>query len=229
LLALNEQLGIRAIKIGEEAVVNLKAFTITGKSGQDLHTARNRLTKLGHQISLHEPPLTPGLLDELKLVSDERLGRMKSSEKKLSVGWFEQAYVMKTPLAVVRTADGRISAFANLVAATAAKAIAIDLRRQRADMMDGTLDFCLFLDFNTAKIRAMNAFISVSRHFRASANGPHWPGMERVLHDLDEHLNNFYNFKGLHAYKEKFKPTWEPRYLVFEVVGLFWTALIVNL
>lgn len=86
---------------------------------------------------------------------------------------------MKTPLAVVRTADGRISAFANLVAATAAKAIAIDLRRQRADMMDGTLDFCLFLDFNTAKIRAMNAFISVSRHFRASANGPHWPGMER--------------------------------------------------
>jgi lysylphosphatidylglycerol synthetase-like protein (DUF2156 family) len=32
LLALDEQLGFRAIKIGEEAVVNLKAFTITGKS-----------------------------------------------------------------------------------------------------------------------------------------------------------------------------------------------------
>ncbi|MFN9943566.1 MAG: hypothetical protein ACK56I_29245, partial [bacterium] len=71
---------------------------------------------------------------------------------------------------MVRTADGRISAFANLVAATAAKAIAIDLRRQRADMKDGTLDFCLFLDFNTAKIRAMNAVISVSRLLRRSTS-----------------------------------------------------------
>ncbi|RCJ28188.1 hypothetical protein A6S26_11655 [Nostoc sp. ATCC 43529] len=30
-----------------------------------------------------------------------------------------------------------------------------------------------------------------------------------------EHLNRFYNFQGLHAYKEKFRPHWEPRYLVY--------------
>ena len=27
------------------------------------------------------------------------------------------------------------------------------------------------------------------------------------------HGENFYNFKGLHNYKNKFKPVWEPRYL----------------
>jgi phosphatidylglycerol lysyltransferase len=39
--------------------------------------------------------------------------------------------------------------------------------------------------------------------------------LERVLHYLYEHLNRFYNFQGLHAYKEKFRPRWEPRYLVY--------------
>ena len=41
------------------------------------------------------------------------------------------------------------------------------------------------------------------------------PRLERVLRYLYEHLNQFYNFKGLHAYKEKFRPHWQPRYLVY--------------
>jgi phosphatidylglycerol lysyltransferase len=28
-------------------------------------------------------------------------------------------------------------------------------------------------------------------------------------------LSRFYNFKGLYQFKEKFRPRWEPRYLVF--------------
>jgi phosphatidylglycerol lysyltransferase len=30
---------------------------------------------------------------------------------------------------------------------------------------------------------------------------------------LFKHAENFYNFQGLRAYKEKFDPVWEPRYL----------------
>ena len=29
-----------------------------------------------------------------------------------------------------------------------------------------------------------------------------------------EHLNQFYNFQGLHTFKEKFHPRWQPRYLI---------------
>ncbi|MGB3768532.1 MAG: lysylphosphatidylglycerol synthase domain-containing protein, partial [Phormidesmis sp.] len=32
---------------------------------------------------------------------------------------------------------------------------------------------------------------------------------------LYEHLNQFYNFQGLRAYKDKFHPEWEPRYMVY--------------
>ncbi|ODG98856.1 hypothetical protein A4S05_00495 [Nostoc sp. KVJ20] len=39
--------------------------------------------------------------------------------------------------------------------------------------------------------------------------------LEKILHYLYEHLNHFYNFKGLHTYKDKFHPHWEARYLVY--------------
>ena len=44
---------------------------------------------------------------------------------------------------------------------------------------------------------------------------PRDPALERLLHFVYNYANQFYNFKGLHSYKEKFKPTWEPRYLIF--------------
>jgi phosphatidylglycerol lysyltransferase len=41
------------------------------------------------------------------------------------------------------------------------------------------------------------------------------PRTERALHYLYENVGRLYNFKGLHAYKEKFHPNWEPRYLIY--------------
>ena len=38
---------------------------------------------------------------------------------------------------------------------------------------------------------------------------------ERALRYIYENVNRFYNFKGLHAFKEKFHPNWSPRYLVY--------------
>jgi len=41
------------------------------------------------------------------------------------------------------------------------------------------------------------------------------PRLEKTLRYLYQHLNHFYNFQGLHNFKEKFHPHWEPRYLIY--------------
>ena len=44
----------------------------------------------------------------------------------------------------------------------------------------------------------------------ARALAPRWHKLGGLLYRHGEH---FYNFRGLRAYKEKFDPVWEPRYL----------------
>lgn len=219
LLPLYERLGFRAIQIGEEAVVDLVSFTISGKSGQDLRTARNKLTKQGHVVIIHQPPLPHSLLQELKEVSDEWLDMMKGSEKKFSVGWFDEGYLAETPVAVVRSSDGNVSAFANLVSTSTTKGITIDLMRHRADMLHGTMDFLFIELFQYCKKQGYERFYLGLSALSGVGETPNSARMEKVIHYLYEHLNQFYNFKGLHAYKQKFRPQWEPRYLVFPGYG----------
>ena len=39
------------------------------------------------------------------------------------------------------------------------------------------------------------------------------------MHYVFEHINRFYNFKGLHSYKDKYGPVWSPRYLIYPNVA----------
>ncbi|WP_242041420.1 phosphatidylglycerol lysyltransferase domain-containing protein [Leptolyngbya sp. FACHB-261] len=66
-LDLYRELGFQTLQIGEEAVVNLKEFTLEGKAGKGLRTPLNRLKKLGHEIKFHEPPISDALLSRLSL------------------------------------------------------------------------------------------------------------------------------------------------------------------
>ena len=42
------------------------------------------------------------------------------------------------------------------------------------------------------------------------------PVWDRIGSTLFEHGERFYNFKGLRAFKAKFHPKWEPRYLAVQ-------------
>ncbi|MFN9629279.1 MAG: phosphatidylglycerol lysyltransferase domain-containing protein [Cyanobacteriota bacterium] len=219
LLELYESLGFRALKIGEEAIVDLKQFSTSGKAGQDLRAARNKLGKLGHHISFHQPPLDAALMAELRLVSEDWLRMKKGSEKRFSVGWFEEAYVRDSEVVVIRSPEGMLVAFANLLSTTNLRELTIDMMRHRADMPHGTMDFLFTALLEEGQRRGFEQFSLGLSALSGVGEGTRSGRMEQAIHYLYEHLNQFYNFKGLHAYKEKFHPRWEPRYLLFPSYG----------
>lgn len=214
-LELYHSLGFHSVQIGVEAIVDLHKFTLKGKANQNLRTAINRLTKAGYKINFYDPPLSDELVRQLKAVSDEWLRQVSGAEKRFSVGWFYDDYVRETRVAAVQTAEGQISAFANLVSGYQANRVAVDLMRRRTEVENGTIEFLfasMLQHFQDLGYEGFNLGLSALSGVGQTQKSPR---LERVLYYLYEHLNQFYNFKGLHSFKEKFNPHWEPRYLVY--------------
>lgn len=207
-------LGFRVLQIGKSPIVNLSNFTLKGKANQNLRTAINRLTKVGHQIKFYEPPLSVELMQQMKAVSDEWLRMMQGAEKKFSVGWFNESYLRETRVVAIHTPDGQVSAFANIIS-TGDKAIGVDLMRRRAEVENGTME-CLFASmlqhFQELGYEQFDLGLSALSGVGEAEKSPK---LEKVSLYLAEHLSKFYNFKGLHSFKDKFGPQWEPRYLVY--------------
>jgi phosphatidylglycerol lysyltransferase len=211
--------GFNVLCIGQEAIVDLRKFTLEGKPAKDLRYSYNRFSRLGYQAQVHEPPLPDGLLAELRSVSDEWLTTMHGSEKRFSLGWFENDYIRSSFVLAVHTPDGPISAFVNINEEYQRNEAAVDLMRHRRDAESGTMDYLFASLFLWARSKGYDTFNLGLSSLSGIGEKPDDPGMERALHYIYEHINQFYNFKGLHAFKEKFHPVWSPRYLIYPTPG----------
>ncbi|MEA5580425.1 phosphatidylglycerol lysyltransferase domain-containing protein [Nodularia harveyana UHCC-0300] len=214
-LDIYKSLGYHTVQIGEEAIIDLHNFTLQGKANQNLRNALNRLNKSGHQVKFYQPPIANELLKELKSVSDEWLKMMQGAEKKFSVGWFDNSYLRECKIIAVYSPQGTISAFANVISEYQKNEITIDLMRRHTEIEKGTMEFLfisMFQHFQQMKYDSFNLGLSA---LSGVGETPDSPRLEKGLKYLYEHLNKFYNFKGLHTFKDKFSPRWEPRYLVY--------------
>lgn len=214
-LELYQSLGFHVVQIGEEAIVDLQTFTLEGKAGKNLRTAMNKLTKAGHKIEFYQPPIANELLRDLRAVSDEWLQMMHGSEKKFSLGWFNDEYLRECEIALVRTPNGEISAFANIIPEYQRNDATIDLMRRRLEIEHGTMDFLFVSLFQHFKQRGYDGFNLGLSALSGVGTTERPPRLEQALHYLYRHLNQLYNFEGLHAYKDKFHPRWESRYLIY--------------
>ena len=214
-LSYYREMGWRWIQIGEEAIVDLSKFHLKGKSNQSLRTAVNRLTKTGHRFVVYEPPNSAELIAELKPVSDEWLKQKNGSEKQFSIAWFDRDYLQNYKIAVVYDANDRIVAFSNLLSGYNKKEVTIDLMRYRADVENGTMEFLfvsLLQHFKSEHYETLSFSLSPLAGVGTTTASP---AIEKGLRRFVKYLNRFYNFNGLHQFKHKFQPNWEPRYLVF--------------
>ncbi|MCA1953920.1 MAG: flippase-like domain-containing protein [Anaerolinea sp.] len=207
--------GFDALCLGHEGIVNLKTFSLEGKDGKPLRPPFNKLKKAGYTFILHQPPISDELLSELRAISDEWLTMMHGSEKRFSLGWFEDEYIRNSPIAAVHAPEGWVAAFANIVPEYQRNEVTIDLMRRRRELENGTMEFMFVSLFEWAKQQGYDTFNLGLSALSGVGEHPDDPAIERVMHFIYEHVNQFYNFKGLHAFKEKFHPQWSPRYLIY--------------
>lgn len=211
-LALYADAGLMAYKLGEEARVPLADFSLQGAKRAGLRQAINRAEREGLVFEVLPAAAVAACLPELSAVSDAWLAHHEVREKRFSLGAFEPAYVCANPVAVMRR-QGRILAFASLLLTDLKDEASIDLMRFLPDAPNGVMEALLLrlmLHFQAGGYAYFNLGMAPLSGLSASEAAPVW---HRVGRAVFEHGERYYNFSGLRAFKAKFLPEWQPRYL----------------
>ena len=209
------QLGFQTICIGQEGIVDLSSFTLEGHANKDLRYAYNRMLKLGFTTEIYQPPLDQELVQELHEISDEWLTLVHGTEKRFSVGWFDDGYVRSSPVMVIRSPQGILTAFANVLPEYRRNESSVDMMRHRPESEYGMMDFMLVSLILWAKDQGFLTFNLGLSALSGIGGSSEDPVILKALKYIYEYVDQFYNFTGLHHFKDKFHPIWSSRYLVF--------------
>jgi phosphatidylglycerol lysyltransferase len=212
-LPLYLDLGLQALKLGEEARVPLEDFTLEGPARAELRQERRRAERAGASFEVVPRERVPELLPQLDRISAAWLADKATSEKGFSVGSYSHDYMRRFPIALVRC-EGFPVAFANLWCGAHRHELSVDLMRFGSDAPRGSMDF-LFIELMLwGRLQGYRWFNLGMAPLAGLEKHPLAPVWHRVGNFLFEHGEHFYNFEGLRRYKSKFEPTWRPRYLM---------------
>lgn len=211
-LPLAVELGLSVQKIGETAIVPLSDLSLEGSDRSRMRQVYNRAGRDGLSFEVLAPEDVPAHMDRLHDVSDAWLDAHGGAEKGFSLGRFDPGYIANFPVAEARL-NGEIVAFATLWPGAGKQEIAIDLMRFSAEAPRAVMDYLFISTMLWAKGEGYQRFDLGMAPLAGLEAHRLAPAMTRIGAFLFEHANAIYGFEGLRAYKDKFRPAWEPLYL----------------
>jgi phosphatidylglycerol lysyltransferase len=206
-------MGLMPLKLGEYATVPLREFSLEGSHRKAMRYVLARGEREGLQLEIIPSAGVPALIEEFRTISEAWLAHKNTREKRFSLGAFSSRYLANFDVAVLRH-RGRAVAFANLLTTGSREEAAIDLMRHAPDAPEDTMMFLLLkliLHFKADGFAGFCLGVAPLSGMEKHPLAPLWHRFGHLLYNRGEH---FYNFHGLRAFKEKFDPVWEPRYLV---------------
>ncbi len=205
-------LGLSLIKLGQQALIPLASFGLEGKKRQNFRSAINKYQREGFSFEIISSVDVEPLIPKLRRISDAWLEEKNASEKRFSMGFFNEEYLQHCKLAVVKK-DGEIYAFCNLWTLDNHREISLDLMRYLPGTPNGIMEY---LSISLAMWAKEQGFVYFSlgmaplSGLEDHALAPLWHKVGNTIFKLG---GNFYNFEGVFFYKDKFNPEWNPVYL----------------
>ncbi len=206
--------GLSFVKLGEEARVDLAAFTLEGHAGKKNRQALRRLEREQATFRVIAAGDVPAAMERLRAVSDDWLAHRAGAEKGFSLGFFDPEYIARFPVAVIEQAD-RIVAFANVWQGPQRVELSVDLMRYTRSAPKDVVDALFVHLMLWGKAQGYRRFALGMAPLSGFESSPVAPLWSRLAAFVYLHGEAVYNFQGLRAFKEKFGPVWEARYLAY--------------
>jgi lysyl-tRNA synthetase class 2 len=221
LVPLWRQAGLRALYIGDEAILETARFSLEGRAIRKVRQSVRRLEKAGYTAGAAElATLDDAALEELEHVS--RLWRAGAPERGFSMAMDSLGGEHQDDSVVVlaRDGEGAIRGFLHLVPSFGRPAMSLSFMRRERDTPNGLTEFMVVQAIELVRQRGIE---ELSLNFAAFGRLLERPSgrAERWLARLVVLGSRYFQMESLYRFNAKFSPRWEPRYLVFErILGL---------
>jgi lysyl-tRNA synthetase class 2 len=224
--ALAAEAGLRAMYLGDEAIVETAAFTLEGKPIKKVRQAVNRLVREGYTAEVRVlGDLEPGELAELEAVSDRWRDGAPERGFSMAMEGLRGPYLADSVVVVARDGERRARGYLHFVPAYGRPAMSLSTMRRDRDTPNGLTDF---LVVRAIQELGETGIEELSLNFATFARWLHSPQgrIERVLASVVRKGNSYFQIESLFNFNAKFFPRWEPRYLLHDgVAALPRTAL----
>ena len=203
-----------AYKLGEEAIIDLCHYTLAGPNFAGLRQNIRKAERSGLHFELC-PSADAAQIAQCAAVSEQWLARRGASEKRFSLGRFQECALLGLPLALIYS-DTELVAFANILQSADRRLLAIDLMRSLDSAPRGTMDLLFARLLEWGKTSGYEEFSFGMAPLKdvcadAVAHSGQWL---KIAAFVSARAERFYNFRGVREYKEKWQPSWRPRYLL---------------
>jgi lysyl-tRNA synthetase class 2 len=213
---LYEELGLRTIYLGDEAIIELDRFSLEGRPIRKVRQSVTRLRKAGYTAELH--PVSE--LDADTIGSVEQVlerGRQGAPERGFSMAMDSVCgqHANETLVLLARDEQQTIRGVLHFVPCYGRQAVSLSFMRRDPDTPNGLTEF---LVASATELLREHGLKELSLNFATFAKWMHSPSKwyERLLGKLVALGNPFFQIESLYRFNAKFFPRWEPRYLVYE-------------
>ena len=221
--------GLTLMKLGEEAHVVLDDFDLKGSHRAHLRYALKRGERDGFAVEVIEPARVPESIETLRAISDGWLDSRDAREKSFSVAAFTEDYLAAQSVMLVRQ-NGEPVAFVTFMTTDLNTEATVGVMRHVPQASPYAMEYLftqLALHLKHAGFRSLSLGIAPFSGMSPTPLASRWHRLANIVWRFG---GRFYNFRGLRAFKSKFQPHWEPRYLAASgSVGVFVTLADLSL
>jgi lysyl-tRNA synthetase class 2 len=209
--------GLTALELGDEAIVNVADFSLSGRSMRNVRQMVNRVAKHGYVAEVRRVSDIPQAeLDAIIKASDSWRGSQTERGFSMALGRIggrgDEACVLATA-----KEDGVIRAVLQLVP-WGADGLSLDLMRRDKSAQPGLNDFLIVETIKAATGLGVKRISLNFAVFRAALERGERIGAGPVLRawrSVLVFLSKWFQIESLYKFNAKFCPVWHPRFFVF--------------
>ncbi len=215
LITCYQNAGLHLLKIGEDAVLPTLSFTLAGKAMANVRTSARRAEKAGIQVVFWRGAVQDAAqYAQMEQISRTWLARKGGREMGFSMGRFATVEEQEQLFAVAVDATHQVHAFITLVPIYGRQGWALDLMRRSEQACPGVMEHLLvqtIAHLKTQGARMVSLGLAPLNDCNASEPSLLGKGLEVLAQSTGYPGKQ----QALCAFKKKFQPCWENRYLVY--------------